>query len=165
MSHFDHVMRLQDLDRKIEEAESEMKAILGHLKLDKIESLNDIPDAKLRARYDRLQLKVKDFKRLKKGGYRTNSGRKCKYDGFETCVIRVPKLFREEVERFIEEKMAEYGYEKHLTDYEKKREAEKAEKKRQAEERNRAYWKARMQDNGVNDDAANESAVKLEHET
>lgn len=66
MSHFDHVMRLQDLDRKIEEAESEMKAILGHLKLDKIESLNDIPDAKLRARYDRLQLKVKDFKRLKK---------------------------------------------------------------------------------------------------
>ena len=40
MSHFDHVMRLQDLDRKIEEAESEMKAILGHLKLDRIESLN-----------------------------------------------------------------------------------------------------------------------------
>lgn len=163
MSHFEHVMRLQDLDRKIEEAESEMKAILGHLKLDRIESLNDIPDAKLRARYDRLQLKVKDFKRLKRGGYRNNSGRKCKYDGFETCVMRVPKLFREEVERFIEMRMAEYGYEKHQTDYEKKREAEKAEKKRQAEERNRAYWLARAHDK--NDDVAEESAVNPEHET
>ena len=62
-------------------------------------------------------------------------------------------------------RMAEYGYEKHLTDYEKKREAEKAEKKRQAEERDRAYWQARMQDNRVNDDAAEESAVNPEYET
>ena len=69
------------------------------------------------------------------------------------------------MERFIEMRMAEYGYEKHLTDYEKKREAEKAEKKRQAEERDRAYWQARMQDNRVNDDAAEESAVNPEYET
>ena len=165
MSHFEHVMRLHDLDRKIEDAENEMKSILKQLNLDRIDSLNDIHDTRLRFRYDRLQLKVKDLKRLKRGGYRTNSGRKCKYDGFETCVIRVPKLFREEVERFIEMRMAEYGYEKHLTDYEKKREAEKAEKKRQAEERDRAYWQARMQDNRVNDDAAEESAVNPEYET
>ena len=65
MSHFEHVMRLQELDRKIEEAENEMKAILGHLKYDRIELLHAIPYAKLRALYDRLQLKVKDFKRLK----------------------------------------------------------------------------------------------------
>lgn len=158
MSHFEHVMRLHDLDRKIEDAENEMKSILKQLNLDRIDSLNDIHDTRLRLRYDRLQLKVKDLKRLKRGGYRTNSGRKCKYDGFETCVIRVPKLFREEVERFIEMRMAEYGYEK-------KREAEKAEKKRQAEERDRAYWQARMQDNRVNDDAAEESAVNPEYET
>ena len=133
MSHFEHVIRLQELDQQIEDAEREMRDILKQINVEKIESLNDIHDVKLRARYDRLQLKIKDLKRLKKGGYRTNSGRKCKYDGFETCVIRVPKFLREEVERFIEEKMAGYGYEKHLTDFEIKREAEKQEKKRLAE--------------------------------
>lgn len=72
MSYSNHVRRLQDLDFKIEDAEREMKAILQQLNLDRIESLNDIRDAKLRERYDLLQLKVKDCKRLKKGGYRNN---------------------------------------------------------------------------------------------
>ena len=72
MSHFEHVMRLHDLDRKIEDAENEMKSILKQLNLDRIDSLNDIHDTRLRLRYDRLQLKVKDLKRLKRGGYRTN---------------------------------------------------------------------------------------------
>lgn len=154
MSHFEHVIRLQELDQKIEDAEREMRDILKQINVEKIESLNDIHDVKLRARYDRLQLKIKDLKRLKKGGYRTNSGRKCKYDGFETCVIRVPKFLREEVERFIEEKMAGYGYEKHLTDYEIKREAEKQEKKRLAEERSRAYWLRRNLDKQMNEDSS-----------
>lgn len=145
MSYSNHVRRLQDLDFKIEDAEREMKAILQQLNLDRIESLNDIRDAKLRERYDLLQLKVKDCKRLKKGGYRNNSGRKSKYDGFETCVIRVPKIFRAEIERFIDEKMAGYGYEKHLTEHEKKLLAEKEEKKKEAEERNRAYWRSRLE--------------------
>lgn len=154
MSHFEHVIRLQELDQKIEDAEREMRDILKQINVEKIESLNDIHDVKLRARYDRLQLKIKDLKRLKKGGYRTNSGRKCKYDGFETCVIRVPKFLREEVERFIEEKMAGYGYEKHLTDYEIKREAEKQEKKRLAEERSRAFWLRRNLDKQMNEDSS-----------
>lgn len=154
MSHFEHVIRLQELDQKIEDAEREMRDILKQISVEKIESLNDIHDVKLRARYDRLQLKIKDLKRLKKGGYRTNSGRKCKYDGFETCVIRVPKFLREEVERFIEEKMAGYGYEKHLTDYEIKREAEKQEKKRLAEERSRAFWLRRNLDKQMNEDSS-----------
>lgn len=154
MSHFEHVIRLQELDQKIEDAEREMRDILKQINVEKIESLNDIHDVKLRARYDRLQLKIKDLKRLKKGGYRTNSGRKCKYDGFETCVIRVPKFLREEVERFIEEKMAGYGYEKHLTDYEIKREAEKQEKKRFAEERSRAFWLRRNLDKQMNEDSS-----------
>lgn len=154
MSHFEHVIRLQELDQKIEDAEREMRDILKQINVEKIESLNDINDVKLRARYDRLQLKIKDLKRLKKGGYRTNSGRKCKYDGFETCVIRVPKFLREEVERFIEEKMAGYGYEKHLTDYEIKREAEKQEEKRLAEERSRAFWLRRNLDKQMNEDSS-----------
>lgn len=154
MSHFEHVIRLQELDQKIEDAEREMRDILKQINVEKIESLNDIHDVKLRARYDRLQLKIKDLKRLKKGGYRTNSGRKCKYDGFETCVIRVPKFLREEVERFIEEKMAGYGYEKHLTDFEIKREAEKQEKKRLAEERSRAFWLRRNLDKQMNEDSS-----------
>lgn len=154
MSHFEHVIRLQELDQKIEDAEREMRDILKQINVEKIESLNDIHDVKLRARYDRLQLKIKDLKRLKKGGYRTNSGRKCKYDGFETCVIRVPKFLREEVERFIEEKMAGYGYEKHLTDYEIKREAEKQEKKRLAEERNKAFWLRRNLEKQTNEDSS-----------
>lgn len=154
MSHFEHVIRLQELDQKIEDAEREMRDILKQINVEKIESLNDIHDVKLRARYDRLQLKIKDLKRLKKGGYRTNSGRKCKYDGFETCVIRVPKFLREEVERFIEEKMAGYGYEKHLTDYEIKREAEKQEKKKLAEERSRAFWLRRNLDKQMNEDSS-----------
>lgn len=70
MTAFDHKMRLLDLDGKIQEAEREMKDILDKLNLDRIDSLNDIRDARLRARYDRLQLKVKDLKRKKKGGYR-----------------------------------------------------------------------------------------------
>lgn len=154
MSHFEHVIRLQELDQQIEDAEREMRDILKQINVEKIESLNDIHDVKLRARYDRLQLKIKDLKRLKKGGYRTNSGRKCKYDGFETCVIRVPKFLREEVERFIEEKMAGYGYEKHLTDFEIKREAEKQEKKRLAEERSRAFWLRRNLDKQMNKDSS-----------
>lgn len=154
MSHFEHVIRLQELDQEIEDAEREMRDILKQISVEKIESLNDIHDVKLRARYDRLQLKIKDLKRLKKGGYRTNSGRKCKYDGFETCVIRVPKFLREEVERFIEEKMAGYGYEKHLTDFEIKREAEKQEKKRLAEERSRAFWLRRNLDKQMNEDSS-----------
>lgn len=154
MSHFEHVIRLQELDQQIEDAEREMRDILKQINVKKIESLNDIHDVKLRARYDRLQLKIKDLKRLKKGGYRTNSGRKCKYDGFETCVIRVPKFLREEVERFIEEKMAGYGYEKHLTDFEIKREAEKQEKKRLAEERSRAFWLRRNLDKQMNEDSS-----------
>lgn len=154
MSHFEHVIRLQELDQQIEDAEREMRDILKQIDVEKIESLNDIHDVKLRARYDRLQLKIKDLKRLKKGGYRTNSGRKCKYDGFETCVIRVPKFLREEVERFIEEKMAGYGYEKHLTDFEIKREAEKQEKKRLAEERSRAFWLRRNLDKQMNEDSS-----------
>jgi hypothetical protein len=154
MSHFEHVIRLQELDQQIEDAEREMRDILKQINVEKIESLNDIHDVKLRARYDRLQLKIKDLKRLKKGGYRTNSGRKCKYDGFETCVIRVPKFLREEVERFIEEKMAGYGYEKHLTDFEIKREAEKQEKKRLAEERSRAFWLRRNLDKQMNEDSS-----------
>lgn len=52
MSYSDHVIRLQSLDFKIEDAEREMKAILQQLNVDRIESLNDIRDAKLRARYD-----------------------------------------------------------------------------------------------------------------
>lgn len=154
MSHFEHVIRLQEFDQQIEDAEREMRDILKQINVEKIESLNDIHDVKLRARYDRLQLKIKDLKRLKKGGYRTNSGRKCKYDGFETCVIRVPKFLREEVERFIEEKMAGYGYEKHLTDFEIKREAEKQEKKRLAEERSRAFWLRRNLDKQMNEDSS-----------
>lgn len=154
MSHFEHVIRLQELDQQIEDAEREMRDILKQINVEKIESLNDIHDVKLRARYDRLQLKIKDLKRLKKGWYRTNSGRKCKYDGFETCVIRVPKFLREEVERFIEEKMAGYGYEKHLTDFEIKREAEKQEKKRLAEERSRAFWLRRNLDKQMNEDSS-----------
>lgn len=55
MSYSNHVRRLQDLDFKIEDAEREMKAILQQLNLDRIESLNDIRDAKLRERYDLLQ--------------------------------------------------------------------------------------------------------------
>lgn len=154
MSHFEHVMRLHELDRKIEDAEQEMKDILKQINVEKIESLNDIHDVRLRERYDRLQLKIKDWKRLKKGGYRTNSGRKCKYDGFETCVIRVPKFLRQEVERFIDEKMAGYGCEKHLTDYEIKREAEKQEKKRLAEERNKAFWLRRNLEKQTNEDSS-----------
>ena len=49
MPYFDHVRRLQDLDIKIEDAEREMKAILQQLNLDRIESLNYVRDAKLRA--------------------------------------------------------------------------------------------------------------------
>lgn len=154
MSHFEHVIRLQELDLKIEDAEREMRDILKQINVEKIESLNDIHDVKLRTRYDRLQLKIKDLKRLKKGGYRTNSGRKCKYDGFETCVIRVPKFLRDEVERFVEDKMAGYGYEKHLTDYEIKREAEKQEKKRLAEERSKAFWLRRNLDKQMNEDSS-----------
>lgn len=154
MTAFDHKMRLLDLDGKIQEAEREMKDILDQLNLDRIDSLNDIRDARLRARYDRLQLKVKDLKRKKKGGYRYNSGRKSKYEGYETCVIRVPKIFREEIERFIEQKMAQCGCEKHLTEYEKKKEEERVEKRRQEEERNWAFWHKRIQ--GLMDDTASE---------
>lgn len=49
MPYSDHVRRLQDLDIKIEDAEREMKAILQQLNLDRIESLNYVRDAKLRA--------------------------------------------------------------------------------------------------------------------
>lgn len=48
MSYSDHVRRLQNLDFKIVDAERERKAILQQLNLDRIESLNDIRDAKLR---------------------------------------------------------------------------------------------------------------------
>ena len=74
---------------------------------------------------------------MKKGGYRNNSGCKSKYDGFETCVIRVPKIFRAEIERFIDVKIADYGYEKHLTEHEKRLLTEKEEKRKEAEKRNR----------------------------
>ena len=66
----------------------------------------------------------------------------------------MPKFLREEVERFIEEKMAGYGYEKHLTDFEIKREAEKQEKKRLAEERSRAFWLRRNLDKQMNEDSS-----------
>lgn len=154
MTAFDHKMRLLDLDGKIQEAEREMKDILDQLNLDRIDSLNDIRDARLRARYDRLQLKVKDLRRKKKGGYRYNSGRKSKYDCFETCVIRVPKILREEIERFVEQRMAQCGCEKHLTEFEKKKEEERVEKRRQEEERNWAFWRKRIQ--GLMDDTASE---------
>lgn len=61
MSHFEHVIRLQELDQQIEDAEREMRDILKQINVEKIESLNDIHDVKLRARYDRLQLKIKDL--------------------------------------------------------------------------------------------------------
>lgn len=41
--------------------------------------------------------------------------------------------------------MAGYGYEKHLTEHEKKLLAEKEEKRKEAEERNRAYWRSRLE--------------------
>lgn len=139
MSYYELGKRLSELDRKIQEAEKEMESILEQLGIEKIESLNDIRDARLRERYDRLQLQVKDFKRKKKGGFRANSGRKSKYDGFKTCVIRVPEIFRNEVERFIEEKMAAYGCEKHQTEYEKRNEAEKEVQKAKAAMRYKIY--------------------------
>ena len=146
MTAFDHKMRLLDLDGKIQEAEREMKDILDKLNLDRIDSLNDIRDARLRARYDRLQLKVKDLKRKKKGGYRYNSGRKSKYEGYETCVIRVPKIFREEIERFIEQKMAQCGCEKHLTEYEKRKGSKKEGRKKKGTGRSgvKGYKTCRM---------------------
>lgn len=64
MSYSNHVRRLQDLDFKIEDAEREMKAILQQLNLDRIESLNDIRDAKLRERYDLLQVEGKGLQTL-----------------------------------------------------------------------------------------------------
>lgn len=139
MSAYTQRRKIEDLDFQIQEAENEMRTILMSLGLDKITSLNDIKDSKLRSRYDLLEIKVQDLKKKKKGGYRTNCGRKSKYDGFQTCVIRVPVIFREEVERFIENKMASYGYEKHETEYEKKMKKEKAEAKAKAQRKLREY--------------------------
>lgn len=139
MGTYSHKKKLEELDCQIQEAENEMRTILMSLGLDKITSLNDIKDSKLRSRYDLLELKIKDLKKKKIGGFRSNSGRKSKYDGFQTCVIRVPVIFREEVERFIEEKMAKYGYEKHETEWEKNLKKEKAEAKAKAQRKLREY--------------------------
>ena len=139
MGTYSHKKKLEELDCQIQEAENEMRTILMSLGLDKITSLNDIKDSKLRSRYDLLEIKVQDLKKKKKGGYRTGSGRKSKYDGFRTCVIRVPEIFKEEVERFIEEKMAKYGYEKHETEWEKNLKKEKAEAKAKAQRKLREY--------------------------
>lgn len=144
MSAYTQRRKLEELDYQIQEAENEMRAILMSLGLDKITSLNDIKDSKLRSRYDLLEIKVQDLKKKKMGGYRTNCGRKSKYDGFQTCVIRVPVIFREEVERFIEEKMAKYGYEKHETEWEKNLKKEKAEAKAKAQRKLREYLSAQQ---------------------
>ena len=144
MSAYTQRRKIEDLDFQIQEAENEMRTILMSLGLDKITSLNDIKDSKLRSRYDLLELKIKDLKKKKIGGFRSNSGRKSKYDGFQTCVIRVPVIFREEVERFIEEKMAKYGYEKHETEWEKNLKKEKAEAKAKAQRKLREYLSAQQ---------------------
>lgn len=144
MSAYTQRRKIEDLDFQIQEAENEMRTILMSLGLNKITSLNDIKDSKLRSRYDLLELKIKDLKKKKIGGFRSNSGRKSKYDGFQTCVIRVPVIFREEVERFIEEKMAKYGYEKHETEWEKNLKKEKAEAKAKAQRKLREYLSAQQ---------------------
>lgn len=144
MGTYSHNKKLEELDYQIREAEYEMKSILVQAGVDKITSLNNIKDSKLRSRYDLLELKIQDLKKKKMGGFRANSGRKSKYDGFRTCVIRVPEIFKEEIERFIEDKMALYGYTKHETEYEKKMKEEKAEAKAETQRKLREYLSTRQ---------------------
>ena len=76
MGTYSHKKKLEELDCQIQEAENEMRTILMSLGLDKITSLNDIKDSKLRSRYDLLELKIKDLKKKKIGGFRSNSEKK-----------------------------------------------------------------------------------------
>lgn len=95
----------------------------------KVKSANEIESPTLRLRFDKLQMKIKDLKKQKKGGFRAGSGRKSKYENIETCVMRVPKFLRGEIEMFIEEKMIQYGKSKHQTSYDLTREHNREEKK------------------------------------
>lgn len=71
---------------------------------------------------------IKDLKKQKKGGFRAGSDRKSKYENIETCVMRVPKFLRGEIEMFIEEKMIQYGKPKHQTSYDLTSEHNREEK-------------------------------------
>lgn len=86
MSAYTQRRKIEDLDFQIQEAENEMRTILMSLGLDKITSLNDIKDSKLRSRYDLLEIKVQDLKKKKKGGYRTGSGRNATMTARYCCI-------------------------------------------------------------------------------
>lgn len=124
MGYYKEDMRQETLSAEIKALEDQIAA----LGLKEVKSANEIDSPTLRLKFDKLQLKIKDLKKQKKGGFRAGSGRKSKYENIETCVMRVPKFLRGEIEMFIEEKMIQYGKPKHQTSYDLTKEHNREEK-------------------------------------
>lgn len=124
MGYYKEDIRQETLSAEIKNLEDQIAA----LGLQGMKSANEIKSPALRLEYDKLQLKIKELKKQKKGGFRSGSGRKSKYENIETCVMRVPKFLRQEIEMFIDEKMSRYGKTKHQTSYDLSRQQNREEK-------------------------------------